>query len=629
MNDFEKLYDPYSWNLREVFSHIYQIPTFQRPYSWDKEKQVLPLLDDIFNAYHAPEPERRTGLFTGTMYVRRTGKTACNGNASIYDIIDGQQRITTFALILLAVLSLAKSRGIDENDTDFAEIRSLLWKKSDVQRKSVKENRMLELNSLEKQMFGSIMSSAFDDIVGLPAFIASYDFKSDVEKRIADNFQEIYDRINREFPGSDPNGIMLFADYLLDSTQFVVIMANCEMDKVFSMFEAINSKGKQLDATDHIKTYIFQVLHESDYDEYLDKWGKLIVSTGDQLYDYLYTFIRAYVSFYKQSINLDEFKAVVSRGLPNLFGPKPEDELLKKLIDTMLAESDCYAALSSYEKAKAIVGDNDQFKTFFLIKNIIGYEHSTPLIFRAFAERKANKITSQDVFSVVKDAVLFSFKAQSIPQGPSHSMIQPFKRVTEAFYGKDRIDAATVKSKLSEEMMAMGVTEENAKLYLEKINGYTSRGLGFVIQALFESMAQTADRKISFTQASLLLENCHGKTFDLDHLLPQDPGKDDSDFHYFCDGPMGKLHFKKGKLVLKEGNDFPAESVFENMPYGEFETNVLDKVGNLHIMFKDKNIQKSNTAITLPVYGKYTTYKQVSERTKEIAKALFECADLK
>ena len=47
-----KALDPHLWNLENLFKCMYDVPVYQRPYSWDKE-QVEVLLNDIIEAYRS------------------------------------------------------------------------------------------------------------------------------------------------------------------------------------------------------------------------------------------------------------------------------------------------------------------------------------------------------------------------------------------------------------------------------------------------------------------------------------------------------------------------------------------------------------------------------------------------
>ena len=47
-----KTFDPHLWNLENLFKFMYNVPVYQRPYSWDKE-QIETLLVDIINTYRS------------------------------------------------------------------------------------------------------------------------------------------------------------------------------------------------------------------------------------------------------------------------------------------------------------------------------------------------------------------------------------------------------------------------------------------------------------------------------------------------------------------------------------------------------------------------------------------------
>ena len=117
----QKILDPHMWNLETLFELIYEVPVYQWPYSWDKE-QIEVLLTDISEAFNAED--REDGCYTGNIIVYDINNKV-NGRISRYDIIDGQQRITTFSLILLVVYSLALISGVSETDLTLNRVLSV------------------------------------------------------------------------------------------------------------------------------------------------------------------------------------------------------------------------------------------------------------------------------------------------------------------------------------------------------------------------------------------------------------------------------------------------------------------------------------------------------------------------
>ena len=66
----------------------YEIPPYQRPYSWEKGN-VEQLLDDVWEAYEAGDEEYLIGSLI----------TIERQKGVLYDVVDGQQRLTTLNLI--------------------------------------------------------------------------------------------------------------------------------------------------------------------------------------------------------------------------------------------------------------------------------------------------------------------------------------------------------------------------------------------------------------------------------------------------------------------------------------------------------------------------------------------------
>ena len=79
-------------NLKKILvddEKFYQIPDYQRPYSWDKDN-LSDLVDDLVNAYLSNQEEN---YFCGSLVLINEPQS------ERFDIIDGQQRTTTFTII--------------------------------------------------------------------------------------------------------------------------------------------------------------------------------------------------------------------------------------------------------------------------------------------------------------------------------------------------------------------------------------------------------------------------------------------------------------------------------------------------------------------------------------------------
>ena len=69
-------------------SAIYEVPIYQRNYAWEKE-EISALVHDVYNAISS----KKENYYIGTLVSFYKGDR-------IYEVIDGQQRLTTIFLVL-------------------------------------------------------------------------------------------------------------------------------------------------------------------------------------------------------------------------------------------------------------------------------------------------------------------------------------------------------------------------------------------------------------------------------------------------------------------------------------------------------------------------------------------------
>lgn len=606
----QKVLDPHMWNLETLFKLIYEVPVYQRPYSWDKE-QVEILLNDIAEAYASEDKEE--GYYTGNIIVYDVDDKV-NGIISKYDIIDGQQRITTFSLILLSVYYLALISGVLETDMTINRVKGALWKI--LNRSYRKDLPVVTLNSIERKCFGDLFNKGFDDAKELEAFCRQYKTTSIFEDRVLKNFLYITERLKDTVVAQDSSSILDYADYLLQYVHFIVIEANCKRNKVFSMFESINSKGKKLEDIDLIKTYIFSKLDEGDYSTYLDKWGQLIIKTNDNLYDYMYNYIKAYLCFYRQNISVENFKTIAVRDMMPYYKVSTEKDAFMKLLDDMYNKVDYYIMLSDTDKANKLV-KNNKFRFYYKIFTEVSYKHPKALFLRTLIEYSEEKITKDDVVDIVTGTVGFMVKFLTICDRDSKDAITMFSGIMNEIYEKKTVVKDDVVMALASEYLNKGITAEKLKAELQEIDAYNqNKKLTCALLALYESTNVSRNVTISYDQAYTLFDS-YSDSFSLDHLLVQDPNVNDSNYKYYKDDVTSTLK-------LKEGNDFPAGSVVEGMDYDTFISRVLNKIGNLRIYYRDKNSGRQNTAIALKEYDSFNTYADIKNRGKDIANIIFD-----
>ncbi len=216
----------------------YIIPIYQRPYSWT-EDQIRKFLSDIFLSYWGitgyiiEDP-----MFIGTMQLSE--KKFVDKQHNEQEIIDGQQRLTTF-LILFKVL---KGKFPDCNEL---KTITLDWLETRV-------------NNGEQQLgLNELLNSdlLFNDETLNPYLKNAY--------LIAEIINE---QINDEQNNKTNFDINRFSKYILSNIYFVVIETYAGLSKTLQIFNAINTTGLDLNAGDIFKIRMYEYLRDKkNYDE--------------------------------------------------------------------------------------------------------------------------------------------------------------------------------------------------------------------------------------------------------------------------------------------------------------------------------------------------------------------------
>ena len=606
--------DPNVMTIYNLFEgRIYNVPVYQRPYSWDPNNVKI-LLADIWDVYSSNH--KNDGYYTGNILLHDIGDTV--DGTIVYDVIDGQQRITTFALLLLAMFCTVSAREDCSDDDAYRDLKKCLWK-TVTGRRPQKKYRVVRLNSIEKGCFEQLFSYAFDYPNRAYEYALQQRLSLKSEKNVIGNFITIYDYLEEKFPQEDGvNDLLDYAKYVIENIRFISIVCHSPMKNVFSMFESINSKGKKLEEIDLIKSLIFSTLDEDSYNDYLDKWGQLIIRTDDELYDYFYIYIKAFIKFYTQNITIGYFKGLTER-LKEFYGVTTIGEAYKALIDDMLSKVDSFKMLSSSEEASKLFNGKRQFRFYYKVFTNGSYVHPKPLFMRIFDEYKKNCISKDDAIEIVEHVVKYMIKFSNIAALDSKDTIPLFSNIMKNIYAENRINKGYILSLIGNETTLKGLDDNNLRIRLETMDAFDKNKKATVaLLALYESLSVKNDNPtISYDKAYTLVE-MFGKSFQLDHLLPQTPAVDSDAYKYYVEVIKGNEVVR-----LKEGSDFP-DNVKDGMLYESFKQLILNKIGNLRLCYGDKNAARQNDTIEFRNYGVFHTYADIQKREEEMLPSIIK-----
>lgn len=595
-------------SLDSLFKNCFSIPVFQRPYSWGTE-EIGELFADIDEYFQSDKDEN---LFMGTIYMSIDKQI--KSSIFKYSIIDGQQRLTTLSFICLLLYHHAVRLGI-EQDENVVLLKGFLWKKTEG--RTINKNQpLLTSSAIEENVVKFIFDTIFTNAGSDKLFdkMNTYTTENKQEEKVLSNLKSIDNKIKSYIIKNDKgDGELLldYIDFLIYNLKFITItVGKGNEKKLFEIFESINSKGKQLDQIDLIKSYIFQNIDGEDYDTYLGVWGNLIKETKDQLEDYMYIFIKSYIKFYKVGLSAKYFKSS-SEELMRYYQKDNLSETFKCFLDDMNEKVKYYKTM--IDKNEFLI-NNNKFKFYTNCLRLLEYEHPNPIIFRAYCEFGTNKLDKKGLTEVIKACFVYMFSFQTISNRDSKDAIKTFEKIINDMIFND-FNYMKIIEGFKNSLILDGINKKYIENNIINFAGYSEKNEKGATRVLLTAFEFSTNGKLDYDKGNYVLMN--RDTIQIDHILPQKPEKSDPKCKYYFEGPKGNEILK-----LKEGHDLNIPGILSDMSYLVFQTQILDKIGNLRLIWRDENIDKSNKIVNLKNYSTFNTYAQISKRATSLSSKL-------
>lgn len=250
------VFKPENLSIEQVFGNadsFYQMPEYQRPYSWDKER-VEQLWFDLVEAYknYVEDPAVDSNYFLGSLVVVKNGQG--------YDVIDGQQRMTTLTILFCVLRDLDKLNLPDTRMNKVKHsIKDLLGGKERLKLTTQLNNQVLfETSVINKIDFQASKSKIEENRFLQTAFY----FKNLIEE--SQNSKSYYYI-------DDLSG---FIKYIFEQTTLIRVVCYDESFAI-KLFTVLNDRGLDLASSDIIKAYLLQKLSEDKRSSFVEVWKRV------------------------------------------------------------------------------------------------------------------------------------------------------------------------------------------------------------------------------------------------------------------------------------------------------------------------------------------------------------------
>ncbi len=231
-------FKPDRLTVRQVLGdsyNFYNIPEYQRPYKW-RNKQIEDLIDDIEESMDTGE------YFIGSIILVKKN--------DVYDVIDGQQRLTTLTLMLAAFY---QKFGIQEIRKCFID--------DDQEKFRIKVSpRVDQRNEFHEGFLSNILSGEEPDRHRENVFTKYYY----ITKEILEDHGLLKDKETAS----------LFLKYVLDNVSLIRIYTRSEGFAV-KLFYVMNTRGTSLTNDEIIKVILYDKLNERDRESFMGDWKNI------------------------------------------------------------------------------------------------------------------------------------------------------------------------------------------------------------------------------------------------------------------------------------------------------------------------------------------------------------------
>lgn len=454
-------------NIYEILNGNKQfiIPVYQRYYSWDVE-QCKRLWNDIVDM----QKKGKTGHFVGS--IVNIAEQAMPTGVQKYMIIDGQQRMTTLSLLLLALRDYALHNP-DDKTINARRIDNMLLKN---EYESGDERYKLLLTETDRDILISLV-----EMKPIP---------ENTKSKLLDNYQFFVGKIaDQELPPAT-----IYES--IGKLQIVNITLDRAVDDAQAIFESLNSTGKELSESDLIRNYVLMGLELTEQSYIYEHFWRPMESlfsyeTQTSVMD---RFFRDYLTMKltripKQGRVYEEFK---------LYHLNCEFGTIQELCQDLLSYAKYYTDIvfkrSTNPVLKSLYGDINDLRM----------EVSYPFLIKVHNDFSEHIISENELLEIIRLCISYVVR-RSICDIPTNSLNKTFATLRNEIHFDDYLNSIKAYFVLRDGYKEFPNDEKFTAAFVTK-DIYNMRSRNFILSQL-----ENYENK-----APIRIEN-----YTIEHIMPQ------------------------------------------------------------------------------------------------------------
>lgn len=454
-------------NIYEILNGNKQflIPVYQRYYSWDIE-QCKRLWNDIVEM----QKKGKVGHFVGS--IVNIAEQAMPTGVQKYMIIDGQQRMTTLSLLLLALRDYA-IKNPEDTTINARRIDNMLLKN---EYESGNERYKLLLTETDRDI--------------LMRLVEEKPIPDDTRSKLLDNYKFFSGKIaDKELQPAE-------VYESIGKLQIVNITLDRSVDDAQAIFESLNSTGKELSESDLIRNYVLMGLEPTEQTYvYEHLWRPMellfVYETQDSVMD---RFFRDYLTMKitripKQDRVYEEFK---------LYHLNCEFSTIRELCQDLLTYAKYYTDMVFKRSS------NPALKSLYEDINDLRMEVSYPFLLKVHNDYAEGIISEDDLKLIIRLCISYVFR-RSICDIPTNSLNKTFATLKNEIKPDDYVNSIKAFFVMRDDYKVFPDDDKFTAAFVSR-DIYTMRSRNFILSHL-ENYGN---------KAPIIIEN-----YTIEHIMPQ------------------------------------------------------------------------------------------------------------
>lgn len=443
------------------------IPVYQRYYSWEIE-QCSRLWNDIVDM----EKKNKVGHFVGS--IVNIAEQAMPTGVQKFMIIDGQQRLTTLTLLLIALRNYAE-KHTDDTTINARRIDTMLLKN---ECEEGDERYKLLLTETDRALLTCLVEKKPINDPGLSRILLNYNFFEGKVSGMELSPKVVYEAIGK--------------------LQIVNITLDRAVDDPQAIFESLNSTGKELSESDLIRNYVLMGLDpEEQMYVYEHMWRPMeLLFDYDKQNSVMDRFFRDYLTMKTTRIPkidrvYDEFKA---------YHLNCEFGTIGELCADLLTYAKYYTDMVFRRS------DNPILKSLYSDISELRMEVVFPFLLKVHNDSSKGSIKEEELIEIIKMCISYVFR-RNICDIPTNSHNKTFATLRNEIKADDYLNSIKAFFVLRDDYKEFPNDEKFEKAFVSR-DVFNMRPRNFILSHL-----ENFDNKVP-----IIIEN-----YTIEHIMPQNP----------------------------------------------------------------------------------------------------------